>query len=71
MLIVVGVMMQKIFALSFRSEVGTVFALAWLITWYGHVLNDFRSVVRLYDFFLACHPLMPVYLAAAVSQSIN
>ncbi|XP_022107528.1 TBC1 domain family member 20-like isoform X1 [Acanthaster planci] len=49
-----------------RSEVGTVFALAWLITWYGHVLNDFRSVVRLYDFFLACHPLMPVYLAAAI-----
>ncbi|XP_071785081.1 TBC1 domain family member 20-like isoform X2 [Asterias amurensis] len=48
------------------SEVGTVFALAWLITWYGHVLNDFRSVVRLYDFFLACHPLMPVYLAAAI-----
>ncbi|XP_072169104.1 TBC1 domain family member 20-like [Diadema setosum] len=49
-----------------RSQVGTVFALAWLITWYGHVLNDFRSVVRLYDFFLACHPLMPVYLAAAI-----
>ncbi|XP_002736159.2 TBC1 domain family member 20-like [Saccoglossus kowalevskii] len=49
-----------------RSTVGTVFALAWLITWYGHVLSDFRSVVRLYDFFLACHPLMPVYLAAAI-----
>ncbi|XP_041454437.1 TBC1 domain family member 20-like [Lytechinus variegatus] len=49
-----------------RSEVGTVFALAWLITWYGHVLNDFRSILRLYDFFLACHPLMPVYLAAAI-----
>ncbi|XP_071823507.1 TBC1 domain family member 20-like [Apostichopus japonicus] len=49
-----------------RSEVGTVFALAWLITWYGHVLNSFRSIVRLYDFFLACHPLMPVYLAAAI-----
>ncbi|KAJ8041605.1 TBC1 domain family member 20 [Holothuria leucospilota] len=49
-----------------KSEVGTVFALAWLITWYGHVLNNFRSIVRLYDFFLACHPLMPVYLAAAI-----
>ncbi|XP_077982869.1 TBC1 domain family member 20-like [Glandiceps talaboti] len=49
-----------------KSDVGTIFALAWLITWYGHVLNDFRSVVRLYDFFLACHPLMPVYLAAAI-----
>lgn len=50
-----------------QSEVGTVFALSWLITWFGHVLSDFRHVVRLYDFFLACHPLMPIYFAAVVS----
>ncbi|CAH1779036.1 unnamed protein product [Owenia fusiformis] len=49
-----------------RSETGTIFCLPWLITWYGHVLNDFRHTVRLYDFFLACHPLMPIYLAAAI-----
>lgn len=48
------------------SEVGTVFCLSWLITWYGHVLNDLRHIVRLYDFFIACHPLMPIYLAAAI-----
>ncbi len=53
---------------NFRSEVGTIFCLSWLITWYGHVLNDFRHIVRLYDFFMACHPLMPIYLAAAVSM---
>ncbi|XP_049590038.1 TBC1 domain family member 20 isoform X2 [Syngnathus scovelli] len=47
-----------------EAEVGTVFALSWLITWFGHVLADFRHVVRLYDFFLACHPLMPIYFAA-------
>jgi len=46
--------------------VGTIFALSWLITWFGHVLSDFRHVVRLYDFFLACHPLMPIYFAAVV-----
>lgn len=51
-----------------RAEVGTVFALSWLITWFGHVLSDFRHVVRLYDFFLACHPLMPIYFAAVVSS---
>ena len=50
-----------------RSEVGQVFALSWLITWYGHVLKDFTTIVRLYDFFLATHPLMPVYFGAAVS----
>ncbi|KAK3603414.1 hypothetical protein CHS0354_009393 [Potamilus streckersoni] len=49
-----------------RSEVGTVFSLSWLITWYGHVLNDLRQIVRFYDFFIACHPLMPIYLAAAI-----
>ncbi|XP_069351554.1 TBC1 domain family member 20 isoform X2 [Eulemur rufifrons] len=31
-------------------------------------LHDFmqRHVVRLYDFFLACHPLMPIYFAAVI-----
>ncbi|KAM3928132.1 TBC1 domain family member 20-like [Leptodactylus fuscus] len=47
-----------------RSEVGCIFALSWLITWYGHVLSDFHQVLRLYDFFLASHPLTPVYCAA-------
>lgn len=45
-----------------RSEVGQVFALSWLITWFGHVLKDFDTIVRLFDFFFATHPLMPVYL---------
>ncbi|XP_054841004.1 TBC1 domain family member 20-like isoform X2 [Eublepharis macularius] len=49
-----------------RAEVGTIFALSWLITWYGHVLSDFHHILRLYDFFLASHPLMAVYFAAAI-----
>uniref|UniRef100_A0AAY5K6N7 Rab-GAP TBC domain-containing protein n=1 Tax=Esox lucius TaxID=8010 RepID=A0AAY5K6N7_ESOLU len=49
-----------------RSEVGSVFALSWLITWYGHVLSEFRHILRLYDFFLASHPLMPIYFAAVI-----
>ncbi|KAJ4928492.1 hypothetical protein JOQ06_016284 [Pogonophryne albipinna] len=48
------------------AEVGTIFALSWLITWYGHVLSDFKHTMRLYDFFLASHPLMPIYLAATI-----
>lgn len=48
------------------SEVGTIFALPWLITWFGHVLPDYNDVVRLYDFFLAQPPMMAVYLAAAI-----
>ncbi|KAK3085954.1 hypothetical protein FSP39_011254 [Pinctada imbricata] len=49
-----------------ESEVGNVFCLSWLITWFGHVLNELRHIVRLFDFFIACHPLMPIYMAAAV-----
>ena len=45
---------------------GTIFALPWLITWFGHVLPDYTDVVRLYDFFLAQPPMMAVYLAAAI-----
>ncbi|XP_066479650.1 TBC1 domain family member 20-like isoform X2 [Tiliqua scincoides] len=49
-----------------RAEVGTIFALSWLITWYGHVLANFQHILRLYDFFLASHPLMAVYFAATI-----
>lgn len=52
--------------LSFRAEVGTIFALSWLITWFGHVLSESKHTLRLYDFFLSSHPLMPIYLAATV-----
>lgn len=49
-----------------RSGVGTVFCLPWFLTWYGHSLNQYKDVVRLYDFFLASPPLMPLYVAASV-----
>jgi len=49
-----------------KAEVGTIFALPWLITWFGHVLPDYNDVVRLYDFFLAQPPMMPIYLATAI-----
>ena len=51
-----------------KSEVGTIFALPWLITWFSHVLPDYKDVVRLFDFFLAQphYPMMPVYLATAI-----
>jgi len=59
--------MTRVSVYVVRSEVGTIFSLSWLITWYGHVLPHLRDIVRCYDFFIACHPLMPIYLAAAVS----
>jgi len=48
------------------SEVGSYFALSWLLTWYGHVIKDLKRTCRVYDFFLASHPAMPIYLAAEI-----
>ena len=57
---------QELYEFLEESEVGTIFALPWLITWFGHVLPDYNDVVRLYDFFLAQPPLMAVYLATCI-----
>ncbi|XP_046553511.1 TBC1 domain family member 20-like [Haliotis rubra] len=56
----------ELYAYLERAELGTIFSLSWLITWFGHTVNDIKHIVRLYDFFIACHPLMPIYLAAAI-----
>lgn len=48
-----------------RNDLGTIFALAWVITWFSHVLGDIKRILRVFDFFLASHRLMPVYLSAA------
>ena len=46
-----------------KSEVDTVFAISWLITWFSYVIEKQDDIERLYDFFLACHPLMPIYFS--------
>ena len=51
-----------------QSECAYYFSLSWLITWYGHVVKSHEEAYRLMDLFLASHPLMSVYLAAAVSD---
>lgn len=43
-----------------------MFALPWYLTWFGHSLNQYKDVVRLYDFFLASPPDMPLYVAASL-----
>ncbi|XP_050301723.1 TBC1 domain family member 20 isoform X2 [Anthonomus grandis grandis] len=48
------------------AGVGTMFALPWYLTWFGHSLNQYKDVVRLYDYFLASPPLMPLYVATSL-----
>ncbi|GBP70030.1 TBC1 domain family member 20 [Eumeta japonica] len=49
-----------------KSTVGTMFALPWYLTWFGHSLNRYTDVVRLYDYFLCAPPMFPVYVTAAI-----
>lgn len=49
-----------------RSECAYYFSLSWLITWYGHVVELQSDAQRLTDVFLASHPLLPIYVAAAI-----
>lgn len=49
-----------------RAELGVIFSLSWLITWYSHVMENLKIILRLYDFFIATDPLMPIYLGAII-----
>lgn len=50
----------------FSADMGTMFALPWYLTWFGHSLNKYKDVVRLYDYFLATPPLTPLYVATSL-----
>lgn len=57
----------RLFDFMQDSCVGLMFALPWVITWFSHVLDDFRQLRRLYDFFLSSNNCdMPTYLSAAI-----
>lgn len=42
------------------------FALSWYMTWFAYNLDQLQDAARLYDLFLASHPIMPIYAAAAI-----
>ena len=48
------------------AEVQPFFALGWFITWFAHSVDDLQHVSRLFDLFMASHPLMPLYVTAVV-----
>lgn len=56
----------ELFKFLQRSSVGTLFALPWYLTWFGHSLNSYKAVVRLYDYFLASPMYTPIFVTAAI-----
>ena len=45
------------------------FALEGTITMFAHNIREYRDITRLFDFFLARHPIIPLYFFAAVVLS--
>jgi TBC1 domain family member 20 len=44
-------------------------ALSWYMTWFAHEVQDLSQIARLFDFFIASHPLMPLYAAAVAVRA--
>jgi hypothetical protein len=45
------------------------FALSWAMTWFAHDVPSLRQCARLFDLFISCHPLMPLYVAAVAMRA--
>ena len=45
------------------------FALSGTLTMFAHNIQEYKDITRLFDFFLARHAVMPIYLFAAVVLS--
>jgi hypothetical protein len=57
---------RNIYALLLRTNVGTVFALPWVITGFAHSVSDIRITKRIFDAILATHPLLCIYLSVSM-----
>mmetsp|Transcript_31823 Transcript_31823/g.38996 ORF Transcript_31823/g.38996 Transcript_31823/m.38996 type:complete len:562 (+) Transcript_31823:246-1931(+) len=42
------------------------FAISWILTWFSHEVKDTRVAKRLFDAFIAAHPLFVVYVSVAM-----
>lgn len=58
------IILNNIYNYTFRSGIGTIFALPWLISWFSHSLDLHSKVVRLFDFFLASPKEIILYVIA-------
>ncbi len=50
------------------TDLPPIYVLPWLITWFAHTGMDLHHMSRIFDLFLASHPLMPLYASAVVMR---
>lgn len=56
----------KLYEHLLKAKLGTVVFLPWVVTWFGHVIDDYSTIVRLYDVFISSHYYSVMYLSAVI-----
>ena len=51
-----------------KSGILPYFALSWYITWFAHDVHQLPQIARLFDLFMASHPIMPLYVGAVAMK---
>lgn len=49
-----------------KVEVGTIFSLSWILTWFSHILVKNSNVERLFDIFIVSDYRLSVYFTACI-----
>ena len=49
-----------------KSSMDPHFSIAWLLTWFTHVISDISILSFLFDIFLTSHPYPPLYCIATI-----
>lgn len=64
--IIIGLEQPEIQVFLEKSEVGTIFALSWVITWFSHVINDQADIERIFKFLEKHDTVMVLYLCSVI-----
>lgn len=64
--IIIGLMDSKVEEFLDKSEIGTIFALSWVITWFSHVISNESDIGKIYEFLENQDPHMVLYLSASI-----
>lgn len=64
--VIVGLENGELQSFLERAEVGTIFALSWVITWFSHVISNENDVKRIFQFLEDKDPHFVLYLSASI-----
>lgn len=69
--VIIGLNDKEVEEFLYKSEVGTIFALSWMITWFSHVIPRYNDLKLLYEFFETSEPHVIIYFCSFVVLSVK